>query len=140
MTFKVTKPGRTALGDDTQTTPVNNFLHSMFSDVDLTLGDKLLTSGTDTYPYRAYLEKLLSYSPSTLKNQIRSSSIWIKDQAGRLDAVNPYKTNKTDAGYNEGLVQRGKLVLESKEVSALDRLHLDMFQQKKYLINGGVSD
>ena len=136
MTFKVKKADRSDLANDTQTTPVNNFLHSMFSDVDLTLGDKLLTSGTDTYPYRAYLEKLLSYSPSTLKNQIRSSSIWIKDQAGRLDAVNPYEDTATDPGYNEGLIERGKLVKESKEVSALDRLHLDMFQQKKYLING----
>ena len=67
MTFRVKKADRSNLGDDTHTTPVNNFLHSMFSDVDLTLSVKLITFGTDTYPYRAYLEKLLSYSPSTFE-------------------------------------------------------------------------
>ena len=134
--FKVTKADHADLGADTQTTPVNNFLHSMFSDVDVILNDKLITPGTDTYPYRAYLEKLLSYSPSTSKKQIRSSCMWVKDQAGKMNAVNPYVADKADAGYNEGLVQRGKMVKESREVSTMDRLHLDMFQQTKYLING----
>ena len=40
--------------------PVNNFLHSLFSQVDLSLNGTMITSSTNTYPYRAYIENLLS--------------------------------------------------------------------------------
>ena len=47
--------------------PVNNFLHSLFSQVDVSLNETLITSSTNTYPYRAYIEDLLSYGPAAKK-------------------------------------------------------------------------
>ena len=35
--------------------PVNNFLHSMFSQVDITLQNKLVSSSTSHYNYKSYL-------------------------------------------------------------------------------------
>ena len=38
---------------------MNNFLHSMFKQVDVFLKEKQVTQATGTYAYRAYLETLL---------------------------------------------------------------------------------
>jgi hypothetical protein len=54
-------------GGGSTSTPLNNILHSLFSEIDVSVNEKVVTPGTDTYPYKAYLEKLLSYSPDTLK-------------------------------------------------------------------------
>lgn len=53
-------------------TPVNNILHSLFTEIDVSLNGKVISPGTDTYPYKAYLEKLLSYKPRTLTKQMKS--------------------------------------------------------------------
>lgn len=47
--------------------PVNNFLHSMFSQIDITLQNKLVTSTTTHYPYKAMIQTLLSFG-SEAKN------------------------------------------------------------------------
>lgn len=42
--------------------PTNNWLHSMFSQVDVYLNQKCITPPNNCYQYRAYLENLLNYS------------------------------------------------------------------------------
>ena len=48
--------------------PVNNFLHSLFKQVDVYLNGKQVTPAMGTYPYRAYLETLLNYDVSAKKS------------------------------------------------------------------------
>ena len=55
---------------DVNVSPVNNFFHCLFSSIDLYLNNKLVTNNTDTYPYRAYIENLLSYSKESKKNTL----------------------------------------------------------------------
>ena len=50
---KVVNENGTDLGDDVPVGPVNLMLHSLFSEVDVTLNDKLISSSSNTYPYRA---------------------------------------------------------------------------------------
>ena len=59
---KVVRRVDTDLAADTQVVPVNNWLHSLFSQVDVYLNDTLVTPSSNTYPFRAYVETLLSYS------------------------------------------------------------------------------
>ncbi|XP_035220633.1 uncharacterized protein F54H12.2-like [Stegodyphus dumicola] len=40
--------------------PVNLFLHFLFSQVDVTLNERLMSSSSNTHPYRAYIETLLN--------------------------------------------------------------------------------
>ena len=47
--------------------PVNDLLHSTWSQVDLYLNDMLITPSTNTYPYSAYFETLLSFDDSVKK-------------------------------------------------------------------------
>jgi hypothetical protein len=74
-------------GGNSTSTPVNNILHSLFSEIDVSLNGKVVTPGTDTYPYKAYLEKILSYSPDTLKTQMKACTLWGKDTAGHLNEL-----------------------------------------------------
>ena len=41
--------------------PTNLWLHSLFTQVDILLNGTLVTPSENTYPYKAYLETLLSY-------------------------------------------------------------------------------
>ena len=57
---KLTANDGTALADDAAVGPVNLFLHSLCIQVDISLNGTLITALTNTYPYRAMLETLLS--------------------------------------------------------------------------------
>ena len=56
---------------------VNNWLHSLFSQVDVYLNGTLVIPSTNTYPYRAYTETLLSYGDDAKATQL-SSQLWHK--------------------------------------------------------------
>ena len=53
MLVKFIQDSGAPLGADDASTPVNNILHSLFSEIDLSLNGKVITPGTDTYPYKA---------------------------------------------------------------------------------------
>ena len=48
--------------------PLNNTLHSLFSQVDVSMNDVNVSSTTTTYSYRAYIETYLNYGTDP-KNQ-----------------------------------------------------------------------
>jgi hypothetical protein len=74
---------------------VNNFLHSLFKQVDVFLKEKQVTQATSTYAYRAYLETLLNYSPSAKDSQL-TASLYYKDTAGKMDAADPTLADDAD--------------------------------------------
>ena len=75
---KVIRGACTDIADDTPVAPVNNWLHSLFSQVDVHLNDTLVTPSSNTYPFRAYVETLLSYGAEAKKTQL-TSQLWYKD-------------------------------------------------------------
>ena len=109
--------------------PVNNLLHSLFSQVDISLNGTLITNSTNTYPYRAYIEDLLSYGSSAKKTQL-TAALFYKDEAGKMDDANPLADNK-----NTGLSKRASFIGLSKEVDMVGRLHSDIFFQQRYMLN-----
>jgi len=58
------------LAADAQVAPVNNWLHSLWSQVYLSLNNVLVTQSSNTYPYRAYIENLLSFGPVAANSQL----------------------------------------------------------------------
>ena len=78
--------GTTALtgGNQTSVAPVNNFLHSLFKQVDVYLNGKQVTPAMSTYAYRAYIETLLNYDVSAKKSQF-TSALYYKDTATKMD-------------------------------------------------------
>jgi hypothetical protein len=93
--------------------PVNNFLHSLFSPVDVSLNGTLITSSTNTYAYRAYIETLLSYGFEAKSSQL-TSALFYKDEAGKMDKPNLLAENAADR--ISGLV-RHAFATESRQQS-----------------------
>nr|XP_022294823.1 uncharacterized protein F54H12.2-like [Crassostrea virginica] len=160
MVVNFTKDNGNALtGADGVSSPINNIVHSLFSEIDLSLNGKVITPGTDTYPFKAYLEKLLSYEHDTLNTQMKACTMWYKDTPTAMDdyelkeavwtaaelPVQNDKVNLTknldppvypDGSQNEGLRKRHDLVEDGDKIVLLDSLHLDLFQQEKFIPNG----
>ena len=82
---KVTALDGTYLPADAAFGPVNLFLHSLFSQVDILLNGTLITASTNTYPYRAMIETLLGGEDA--KSSQLTSALYYKDQPGRMDSV-----------------------------------------------------
>ena len=49
------------LGATADAALVNFWLHALFSQIDMTLKDTLVTTSNNTYPYQAYIETFLSF-------------------------------------------------------------------------------
>ena len=77
------------------------------------------------------IETLLSYGTDVKVTQL-TSHLWNKDTATRTDAVEIVK----GPAANEGLVARRANIVRSRLVDLMGRLHLDLFLQDKFLING----
>ena len=129
---KVTRANGTPIDAAEPVGPVNNWLHSLFSTVDLSLNDTLVTSSSfNSYPYRAYLETLLSYGVDAKSTQL-TNQLWYKDKASRMHATEL----AVGPDPNPGFVTRREYIDGSRVVDMMGRLHVDMFLQDKFLING----
>lgn len=105
--------------------PVNLIVHSLFEQVDLTLQGKLVSTSTSHYPYKAYLQKLLSLGSDSKHSQL-STQLWIKDSQQDSDDA---KTG------DAALVNRTKPFLLSKPVHLISDLCHDLFGLEKYILN-----
>ena len=103
--------------------PVNNWLHSMFSDVKLEIQNKTVEGGDHLYPYKAYLLNLLSHSKESKKTQLVASG-WFKDE-GQMNG---------DETTNTGFSTRKDLIAGSRIVQLSGPLLLDMMYQPRYLM------
>jgi hypothetical protein len=115
----------TALDGGEDVGPVNLWIHSLFSDVSVSLNEKLVSPPTSLYSYRAYIETLLSYGPAAKESQL-TGAMWYKDTPGHQD--------KTTAD-SKGFMSQKALTAQSQSVQMLGKLHLDLFCQEKYLLN-----
>ena len=129
---KITKPNGANLDPNTEVGPVNLFLHSLFSQVDVSLNERLISPSTNTYPYRAMLETLLSYGEEAKTSQL-SMSLFYKDTPGKMDSVNPVAD---DADANLGLKARYAFTKSSNTVDMMGPIHSDLFFQERLLLNG----
>lgn len=123
---KVQNEDSSPLAAETAVAPVNNWLHSLFSQLDIYLNQKLVSPPNNTYAYRAYIETLLNYG-SAAKTSHLTCGLWYQDTAGKM--------NSCDA-TNTGFQKRQELAKESKTIEMIGHLHGDIFNQDKFLING----
>jgi len=119
---KITRADGTNLAVDSPIGPSNLFLHSLFSQVDVSLNGTLITASTNTYSYCAMMETLLSYHGEDAKRTQLTSGLFYKDRAGRTDSV-----DLADNAANDGLVKRRALGLESRTFDMMGHLHADIF-------------
>ncbi|KAJ8018950.1 hypothetical protein HOLleu_42760 [Holothuria leucospilota] len=118
--------------NDANVGPANLMLQTLFSEVDVSLNDRLVTPSTNTYPYRAILETLLSYGPDAKESQL-TGSLFYKDTPGKMDSCNP---NAVADVVNHGLRARTQYTRNSNTVDLVGPIHCDLFFQEKILLGG----
>ena len=123
---KVTALDGTAIADDAEVGPVNNWMHTLISNVDVILNEKIVSSSNGMYGYQAFIENLISYGNAAESSQL-ASVIWKKDTHGKVDTI-----GATNLGY---AFRKGK-VAKSKFIDLVGRLHTNLTGQERYLING----
>ena len=155
VTGKIVKDNESVLDGANQTNvaPINNFLHSLFKQVDVYLNGKQVTPAMGTYPYRAYIETLLNYDVSAKESQF-SSALYYKDTATKMDksgslpVLNEVKIkwdkSKDDetggwlysAGTgNQGFAKRNKFIQNSKQFVLSGPIFADIFMSDRLLLN-----
>ena len=128
---KVTKDDGGNLVDGTDKVgPSNLFLQTLFSQVDVSLNDKMITESTNTNPYKALISTLLTYGSDAKRSQL-TAEMFYKDTAGKMDVVDPSATSP-----NQGLKTRYSFIKESATVELIGPLHVDLFYQDRLLLNG----
>jgi hypothetical protein len=86
----------------------------------------------NTYPYRAYIENLLSYGPAAKRSQL-TACLFYKDAAGKMDKASPLAENADER--NSGLIRRAAFTAQSRELDLMGRIHADIFFQSRYILN-----
>ncbi len=124
----IVRPNNTPIDQTDQVGPVNLFLQSLFCEVDVSLNETLVTSSNNTYPYRAYLETLLSYGPHAKQSQL-TSALYYKDVADHFEDANPNDPN----AVNDAFIARSEFTANGRVVDMMGCLHSDLFFQGRYL-------
>ena len=123
--YKIVKAdGSDVTDDDVQTAPVNNIAHSMWANMDFELNGVTVSQAGQHYPYRAYLETLLSYQSNSLDNRHIIEG-WDKDDTGEMEEF--------DATKNDGFKRRRDAHNKSTHVVVYFRPRLDIFHQPRLI-------
>jgi len=127
---QILRTDNTPINNANHVGPVNLWLHSLFSEIDIILNDLLVTSTNKTYAYRAYIETLPTYEPAAKESQL-TASLFYKDVAGHLENGNPHD----NAALNTGFKKRHSFLKNRAVVDMIGCIHSDLFFQDKYLPN-----
>jgi hypothetical protein len=119
---KITKADNTAYAKDAEVAFVNNALHSMFSDIIVSINDTKVEGGDDLYYMKAYMNTLFSYSESTMEKQLFASG-FEKDDSAKMDDFT-----------NKGHIARRAWTNTGASKEFYGKLFVDLFQQPRYLI------
>ena len=124
---EVTPPTIPVTPNASKVGPVNNFMHSLFSQIDVYFQNKLVSSSNDNYPFEAYFNTLFNH-------YVNSKGIHLMSQLFCKD-ISPMDSADIN-GTNTGLVTRSMYTRESRVVDLMGPLLLDVFSINKYVSNG----
>ncbi|XP_035226927.1 uncharacterized protein LOC118199235 [Stegodyphus dumicola] len=123
---KVVKADGSNLTDKEPVAPVNLFLHSLFSQVDVSLNERNISSATNTYPYRAFIETLLNYGEDAKKSLLTCEGFFQDTSPNKIDVL----AQDADAG----LKARGELIKNSQSVDLIGQLHFSTEKDADYKV------
>ena len=104
---------------------INNFMHSLFSRIDLTIQNKTFSQSDSSYPYLSYMKTLLN------SNRIDDNDLAI--QMFYADKAGYFNDAKWAVATNTGFKNRSKFFSASQEVDMSGKLCLDVFEINRYL-------
>ena len=110
--------------------PTNNLLHSLFSQVDVYLNDKLVSTSNNLYPYRAYLETLLNHGNDP-KDSHLTCALYYPDASDNIELAH----GSPDYQANSGMKKRQEVAITNTQFDLIGPIHSDFFHQNRYLLN-----
>ena len=131
--FRIVKADGTNLAAGDKVGLINYPGATLFSNVKVELNDTEITYSSSNYAERAITEVLLSYGKNAADSWLQGG-LFYKDTAGQMDNADP-APETANAPVNEGLKQRADFTKESKLVVTRSKLHVDLFNQAKALMN-----
>ena len=103
----------------------------MSNQVNVILGGKLISSAANTYAHRSILEVLLNYDKEVAESQL-GCGYFLKNTAGQMEEMDI----SADSVLNTGLETRSEWTKTSKIFDLQGRIHSDLFNQEKLILNG----
>ena len=94
------------------------------------LGGKLISSATNTYAHHSILEVLLNYDKEVAESQ-SGCGLFCKDTPGQMEEMDI----SADPVLNMSLGTRSEWTKTSKTVELQGRVHSDLFNQEKLILN-----
>ena len=146
VTGKITKKDGTSKldsNDQSNVAPVNNFLHSLFRQVDVYLNGKQVTPAMGTYAYRSYIETLLNYDVSAKQSQF-SSALYYKDTPGQMDkvgalaSVKSFNYQKPGGQGNVGIDASDKLYVPESGNVGFAKRHQFIKNGNRFVLSGPI--
>jgi len=113
------------------TAGTNNFLHSQFSQCSVSFNGVNITPASELYPYRSYLETLLTYESDEANSHL-TNAYWYLDEGGDVLPGDP----TSDANKNKGFVKRWERHKQRKVTELYGRLHTDICNVPQFLLSG----
>jgi hypothetical protein len=120
----------TELEENDHTAAVNNFLHSLFSQCNISLNVVSITPSSDNYNYSASLETLLVYGDDSAFSR-PTNAYWYKDE-GNMQVCDPTDTY-TDTTI-KGFIRLWNL--HNNAIEMVGRLHSDICNVAIHLLPG----
>jgi hypothetical protein len=120
-TISLKKKPETGFSATSSVGPVNNFLHSLISQVNISINNNPVEIDNNSYPFRSYKENLLSYN-SQEKVSALAEKIFVKDELNLFNStalkhVVASSTNNTpELNVNKGFLARRVKFIDNKSV------------------------
>ena len=150
-----------AITADDVVAPINDLHNSLWSNVELSLNDRLVSHSNNTHGHTSMISHLIHDSEESLLSE-RAMRMLFKDTPKQMDVFDPRRSNPNhlipgfdierrvaangDVTYhlidaavntgNHGLYQRYCLSRLSQEIEMIGPLRIDMFEQERYLPSG----
>jgi hypothetical protein len=132
---------------------VNNFLHSLWKTVSVTIGDLEIDNSSSLYSFKEYILKILNSSPHE-EHSVLGSAVFFKDDAGEFNnfklvtetaKVQKVKgeqgdqaveiTTKEFVNTNSGFLKRRNLLISGNgKIEMMGHLQCDIFNVSKLLL------
>ena len=124
--FKVTREDGGNLHVDDVVALEQNAMHSMFSQVDVTLSDTVISHSDQMHHYRAYIDDVLSFGSDAHKTHLRAAGLRIPapDENGVYEQVGT-------AEYR----LKTKVATNNRSIELMGGLHIDIANQEKLMLS-----
>ena len=113
-------------GEDGATIPKDNVLYSMWSGVDITMNGELISTTSQKYMYKSYIETILNNSHSTKEYQLKLSGYF----GDNGDKYEDYLMN-----WNKGMEQRHLHFRDGQKVEMIGFILSDIFGIQASIVN-----